>query len=51
MEIKGDIWKLNAKIDGLVCCKAAVVSLPLKIYQTLFWDLSKLNLFYITLEI
>ena len=22
----GDIWKLNPKIDGLVCCKAAVVS-------------------------
>ena len=51
MEIKGDIWKLNPKIDGLVCCKAAVVSLPLKINQTLFWDLSKLNLFYITLEV
>ena len=43
MEIKGDIWKLNPKIDGLVCYKAAVVSLPLKIYQTLFWDESKLN--------
>ena len=34
---------LILKIDGLVSFKAAVVSLPLKIYQTLFWDVSKLN--------
>ena len=25
MAIRDDIWKLNTKVDGLVCCKAAVV--------------------------
>ena len=28
--LKGDIWKLNSRINGLVCYKAAVVSLPSK---------------------